>query len=127
MVVAFVGVDAQVITCDINNLTAEVLGVTPAGSLSATVSSVAATVAATVGSKKGGKGKKAADDATTSGSDEKEVKQSAGIGTLIGGFDRVISIEMFEHMKNYEKLFARVASWVKPDTGMIIHSLKHWH
>jgi len=29
-------------------------------------------------------------------------------------FDRVMSIEMFEHMKNYESLLAKVASWLKP-------------
>ena len=35
-----------------------------------------------------------------------------------GSFDRVLSIEMFEHMKNYETLLARVASWLKP-TGLL--------
>ena len=29
-------------------------------------------------------------------------------------FDRILSIEMFEHMKNYEQLNARIASWLKP-------------
>ena len=27
-------------------------------------------------------------------------------------FDRVVSVEMFEHMRNYEQLLARVASWM---------------
>ena len=31
------------------------------------------------------------------------------------GFDRVLSIEMFEHMKNYKALMAKVASWLRPD------------
>lgn len=31
-----------------------------------------------------------------------------------GTADRVISIEMFEHMKNYERLMAKIATWVKP-------------
>ncbi|KDQ55855.1 hypothetical protein JAAARDRAFT_133704 [Jaapia argillacea MUCL 33604] len=29
-------------------------------------------------------------------------------------FDRILSIEMFEHMKNYEALLVKVASWLKP-------------
>lgn len=28
--------------------------------------------------------------------------------------DRVISIEMFEHMKNYELLMKKVSNWLKP-------------
>ncbi|KAE8216237.1 hypothetical protein CF319_g1954 [Tilletia indica] len=31
-----------------------------------------------------------------------------------GTFDRVLSIEMFEHMKNYALLFDKVARWLKP-------------
>eukprot|EP00967_Tisochrysis_lutea_P023160 scaffold26495_cov21-Tisochrysis_lutea.AAC.1 len=31
-----------------------------------------------------------------------------------GTYDRIVSIEMFEHMKNYSMLMARVASWLKP-------------
>ncbi|XP_070553630.1 uncharacterized protein [Ptychodera flava] len=40
-------------------------------------------------------------------------------------FDRIMSIEMFEHMKNYEKLFARVASWLKPDGLLFTQILCH--
>merc|ERR1719320_1461227 len=28
------------------------------------------------------------------------------------GFDRIISIEMFEHMKNYEKLLKKISTWL---------------
>ena len=28
-------------------------------------------------------------------------------------FDRILSIEMFEHMKNYEALLAKVSSWMR--------------
>ena len=31
-----------------------------------------------------------------------------------GRFDRVVSVEMFEHMKNYQALMAAVARWLKP-------------
>ncbi|KAH9858824.1 S-adenosyl-L-methionine-dependent methyltransferase [Lenzites betulinus] len=30
-------------------------------------------------------------------------------------FDRILSIEMFEHMKNYKLLMSKVASWLRPD------------
>ncbi|KDE03334.1 hypothetical protein MVLG_06177 [Microbotryum lychnidis-dioicae p1A1 Lamole] len=30
-------------------------------------------------------------------------------------FDRILSIEMFEHMKNYEQLLKKVSSWLKPN------------
>ena len=40
-------------------------------------------------------------------------------------FDRVISIEMFEHMRNYEKLLSRVASWMKPDALLFVHIFTH--
>jgi cyclopropane-fatty-acyl-phospholipid synthase len=33
--------------------------------------------------------------------------------------DRVVSVEMFEHMKNYEALLAKVVAWLKPDTGRL--------
>ncbi len=40
-------------------------------------------------------------------------------------FDRVISIEMFEHMRNYQNLLARVASWLKPDGKLFVHIFCH--
>jgi len=40
-------------------------------------------------------------------------------------FDRVLSIEMFEHMKNYEKLMARIASWLKPGGMLFVHIFSH--
>lgn len=32
-------------------------------------------------------------------------------------FDRVVSVEMFEHVRNYRVLFERVASWLRPRYG----------
>jgi cyclopropane-fatty-acyl-phospholipid synthase len=40
-------------------------------------------------------------------------------------FDRVISIEMFEHMKNYEVLLERVSSWLKPGGQLFVHIFVH--
>jgi cyclopropane-fatty-acyl-phospholipid synthase len=40
-------------------------------------------------------------------------------------FDRVVSVEMFEHMKNYQRLMARVASWLKPGGKLFVHIFTH--
>ena len=40
-------------------------------------------------------------------------------------FDRVVSIEMFEHMRNYELLLNRVAGWLKPEGKLFIHIFSH--
>ena len=42
-----------------------------------------------------------------------------------GRFDRVLSIEMFEHMKNYQALLARVASWLRPAGLLFVHVFSH--
>ena len=40
-------------------------------------------------------------------------------------FDRVLSIEMFEHMKNYEQLMAHIAAWLKPAGMLFVHVFSH--
>lgn len=40
-------------------------------------------------------------------------------------FDRIVSIEMFEHMRNYNVLFEKVASWLKDDGKVFIHIFCH--
>lgn len=40
-------------------------------------------------------------------------------------FDRVVSVEMFEHMKNYRRLMAKVASWLKPGGKLFVHIFTH--
>ena len=40
-------------------------------------------------------------------------------------FDRCVSIEMFEHMRNYEALLARVARWLKRDGKLFVHIFAH--
>ncbi len=40
-------------------------------------------------------------------------------------FDRVVSVEMFEHMRNYRKLFARVSNWLKPEGKFFMHIFTH--
>jgi cyclopropane-fatty-acyl-phospholipid synthase len=40
-------------------------------------------------------------------------------------FDRVVSIEMFEHMRNYERLLANIARWLKPGGKLFVHIFTH--
>lgn len=40
-------------------------------------------------------------------------------------FDRIVSIEMFEHMSNWQKLFERARSWLKPEGRLFLHVFTH--
>jgi cyclopropane-fatty-acyl-phospholipid synthase len=40
-------------------------------------------------------------------------------------FDRVVSVEMFEHLKNYQRLFANIARWLKPGGMLFTHIFTH--
>lgn len=40
-------------------------------------------------------------------------------------FDRVVSVEMFEHMRNYEILFGRIARWLLPSGKLFVHVFHH--
>lgn len=42
-----------------------------------------------------------------------------------GHFDRVVSIEMFEHMRNYDTLLGRIAGWLKPGGKLFVHIFCH--
>jgi len=42
-----------------------------------------------------------------------------------GSFDRVVSNEMFEHMKNYERLTGNIARWLKPRGKLFVHIFSH--
>lgn len=42
-----------------------------------------------------------------------------------GRFDRVLSVEMFEHVRNYEQLFRRIAQWLAPEGLMFVHIFSH--
>jgi cyclopropane fatty-acyl-phospholipid synthase-like methyltransferase len=43
----------------------------------------------------------------------------------VGSYDRIVSIEMFEHMKNYDTLFDRCTKWLKKGGKMFIHIFVH--
>ena len=40
-------------------------------------------------------------------------------------FDRVVSVEMFEHMKNYERLMDSISRWLRPDGKLFVHIFTH--
>lgn len=40
-------------------------------------------------------------------------------------YDRVVSVEMFEHMRNYEMLLQRISGWLKPDGKLFVHIFVH--
>ncbi|WP_440134544.1 SAM-dependent methyltransferase [Chitinophaga sancti] len=40
-------------------------------------------------------------------------------------FDRVVSVEMFEHMRNYQQLLKKVASFLKAEGKLFIHIFTH--
>jgi cyclopropane-fatty-acyl-phospholipid synthase len=42
-----------------------------------------------------------------------------------GTYDRVVSVEMFEHMKNYRELMKRIAAWLNPDGKLFVHIFTH--
>ena len=42
-----------------------------------------------------------------------------------GTFDRVVSVEMFEHVRNYEILLHRIASWLRPEGKLFVHIFCH--
>jgi len=45
--------------------------------------------------------------------------------SIDSSFDRVVSIEMFEHMRNYELLLNKISGWLKPGGKLFIHIFTH--
>ncbi len=42
-----------------------------------------------------------------------------------GGFDRIVSVEMFEHMANWTELLSRARGWLRPDGRLFLHVFTH--
>jgi cyclopropane-fatty-acyl-phospholipid synthase len=40
-------------------------------------------------------------------------------------FDRIVSVEMFEHMTNWKSLLRRVHGWLRPDGRLFLHVFSH--
>ena len=43
----------------------------------------------------------------------------------LGRFDRCVSIEMFEHLRNYDLLLSRIAAWLRPQGTLFVHIFAH--
>jgi cyclopropane-fatty-acyl-phospholipid synthase len=43
----------------------------------------------------------------------------------LAGFDRICSIEMMEHMKNYARLFEKLSRWMTPEGKLFVHIFTH--
>ena len=53
---------------------------------------------------------------------------TADVNTFVpsGRFDRVVSVEMFEHMRNWQELLRRIAGWLEPERGLaFVHVFSH--
>ncbi len=42
-----------------------------------------------------------------------------------GAFDRIVSVEMFEHMSNWRMLLERVRRWLSPEGRLFLHVFSH--
>jgi len=42
-----------------------------------------------------------------------------------GSFDRVLSVEMFEHLRNHGRLMGRIARWLAPGGRLFVHVFSH--
>jgi cyclopropane-fatty-acyl-phospholipid synthase len=45
----------------------------------------------------------------------------------VAGFDRCVSVEMFEHMRNYRLLLANIGRWLRDDGKLFVHIFCHRH
>ncbi|MCB9870164.1 MAG: class I SAM-dependent methyltransferase [Planctomycetes bacterium] len=52
---------------------------------------------------------------------------TADVATFEPGatFDRVFSVEMFEHLRNWREMFHRMARWLSPDGRIFLHVFTH--
>ena len=44
---------------------------------------------------------------------------------LSGQYDRVVSIEMFEHVRNYQQLLENISGWLRTDGKLFVHIFCH--
>lgn len=53
------------------------------------------------------------------------IKEDINDFTINQTFDRVVSVEMFEHMRNYQKLLEKIARFLKPNGKLFVHLFSH--
>lgn len=42
-----------------------------------------------------------------------------------GRYDRIVSVEMFEHLQNWPRLLGKLAGWLAPDGRLLVHHFCH--
>jgi cyclopropane-fatty-acyl-phospholipid synthase len=55
----------------------------------------------------------------------RNIAEVENLGQEFGTFDRIVSVEMFEHLRNYELLFERLSKWLKDDGKLFVHIFTH--
>ena len=55
----------------------------------------------------------------------RNIEQVEDLAAEFGQFDRVVSVEMFEHLRNYEALLKRISRWLAPDGKLFVHIFTH--
>jgi cyclopropane-fatty-acyl-phospholipid synthase len=55
----------------------------------------------------------------------RNIENVVNLQTEFGFFDRVVSVEMFEHLRNYEMLLERISTWLKPGGKLFVHIFTH--
>jgi cyclopropane-fatty-acyl-phospholipid synthase len=55
----------------------------------------------------------------------RDISETKDLQLEFGHFDRVVSVEMFEHVRNYRELFQRISSWLKPEGKLFAHIFTH--
>jgi cyclopropane-fatty-acyl-phospholipid synthase len=45
--------------------------------------------------------------------------------TPSGTYDRVVSVEMFEHVRNHQRLLTLIGGWLKPEGKLFVHIFCH--
>jgi cyclopropane-fatty-acyl-phospholipid synthase len=53
------------------------------------------------------------------------ITHDMNVFTPVQQFDRIVSVEMFEHMMNWRQLMMRMRSWLKPDGHFFMHIFTH--
>lgn len=54
-----------------------------------------------------------------------DLANADSLGEGYNNFDRVVSVEMFEHFRNYEVLLKRISTWLKPSGKLFVHIFTH--
>ena len=62
---------------------------------------------------------------SATGSMASSAATSTEIAVDAASFDRVVSVEMFEHMRNYQWLMERISAFLKPDGKLFVHIFTH--